>query len=105
MPADTLLSLHSHSAQPDGEADRPPTPTPSTPAPTVESVPQLHDKLLVTRRELSVLTSLHVRTLARMDAANEIPGRVQVGRSVRYNLAVIRQWIDCGCDLVRWRAT
>src|SRR5438105_2992866 len=82
-------------------------PTVTTPAPvsadracnpvTAGSAPQLCDKLLVTRAELSQLTGLDVRTLARLDAASEIPGRIKIGRSVRYDLTAIKEWIASGC--------
>jgi len=62
------------------------------------------DQLLVTRAQLSELTSLHVRTLARLDAAGEIPGRIKVGKSVRYDVAAIKEWIAVGCDMARWKA-
>jgi hypothetical protein len=64
----------------------------------------LLDKLLVTRKELSTLTGLSVRHLARLDAMNELPGRVWSGRAVRYDLRAVREWIDCGCDFTKWKA-
>src|SRR5262245_61724715 len=70
----------------------------------LEPALQMLGKLLVTRPELSQLISLDVRTLARMDAAGELPGRIKIGKSVRYDVAAIKQWIACGCDMTRWKA-
>jgi hypothetical protein len=99
--ADPLLSLH----QPEAQS---PAPTEKTGEGLVRAssplaVPLL-DKLLVTRKELSTLTGLSVRHLARLDAMNELPGRVWSGRAVRYDLRAVREWIDCGCDFAKWKA-
>jgi hypothetical protein len=32
-----------------------------------------------------------------MDAFKEIPGRVEIRRSVRFRLDTIRQWVAAGC--------
>jgi hypothetical protein len=54
------------------------------------------DKLLIDIAELARLTSLGVRTLRRMDASREIPGRVVVRRCVRFQLEIILAWIRAG---------
>ena len=54
------------------------------------------DPLLIDVARLARLTSLSVRTLRRMDAARDIPGRVTVGRSVRFQLEIIREWVRAG---------
>lgn len=43
------------------------------------------------------LTTLSLRTVKRLTAANEIWGIVRVGRSVRYDLDEVRDWIKAGC--------
>ena len=71
-----------------------PSVTPSTdrhPVAKVELPP-----LLVTVAQLSRLTSLGVRTLRRMDAAGDIPGRVTAGRAVRFRMAEVEAWIAAG---------
>jgi len=56
----------------------------------------LADKLLVDVANLSRLTSLSVRTLRRMDASRDIPGRVAVGRRVLFQTETIREWVRAG---------
>jgi hypothetical protein len=52
--------------------------------------------LLIDMGELARLTSLSVRTLRRMDAAEDIPGRVAVGRRVLFKIEIIREWVRAG---------
>jgi predicted DNA-binding transcriptional regulator AlpA len=66
-----------------------PTASPAGPPPD-------RDKLLIDMAELARLTSLSVRTLRRMDAARDIPGRVAVGRRVLFQTEVIREWVRAG---------
>ena len=54
------------------------------------------DKLLVDIVELARLTSLGVRTLRRMDASRDIPGRVVVRRCVRLQTEIICEWVRLG---------
>jgi hypothetical protein len=54
------------------------------------------DKLLIDVAELAHLTSLSVRTLRRLDASHDIPGRVAVGRRVLFQTEVIREWVRAG---------
>jgi hypothetical protein len=54
------------------------------------------DKLLIDIDELALLVSLGKRTLRRMDASRDIPGRVVVGRRVLFQLEVIREWVRAG---------
>jgi hypothetical protein len=58
--------------------------------------PALTDKLLIDLAELARLTSLSIRTLRRMDATREIPGRVAVRRCVRFQSEVILAWVRAG---------
>jgi hypothetical protein len=74
-----------------------------TTSPSPPVVPLL-DKLLVSRAELSILTGLSIRHLARLDAQHLLPGRVVSGKAVRYDLRAVREWIDCRCDFRRWEA-
>jgi hypothetical protein len=61
------------------------------------------DKLLIDITELAWLTSLSVRTLRRMDASREIPGRVVVRRCVRFQSDIIREWVRAGLPgLEQW---
>jgi len=88
MPVETL----SFSAVPSGQA--------------AEPAPRLHaDKLLIDMADLAHLTSLSVRTLRRMDASRDIPGRVAVGRRVLFQTDVIRAWVQAGLpDHDQWAA-
>jgi hypothetical protein len=87
MPADTI----------------PFSPARSMQAPDANSSPG--DKLLIDTADLAHLTSLGVRTLRRMDAVRDIPGRVVVGRRVLYQAEVIREWVRAGLpDKTTWEA-
>ncbi|HKB40498.1 MAG TPA: hypothetical protein VKD72_29000 [Gemmataceae bacterium] len=63
---------------------------------TGDVVPSPTDKLLIDMAGLAHLTSLSVRTLRRMDAARDIPGRVAVGRRVLFQTEIIRAWVRAG---------
>lgn len=63
------------------------------------------DKLLLDIADLAALTSLSVRTLRRMDACRDIPGRVAVGRRVLFRAEAVREWVRAGLpDRDRWAA-
>jgi len=63
------------------------------------------DKLLIDTAELARLTSLSVRTLRRLDASRDIPGRVVVGRRVLFQTEIIREWVRAGLPgRERWEA-
>lgn len=59
-------------------------------------VPSSSGKLLIDMSELAHLTSLSVRTLRRLDASRDIPGRVAVGRRVLFQTELIREWARAG---------
>jgi len=81
-----------------------PYPTPSAQAAGVSPDP-LRDRLLIDITELARVTSLSVRTLRRMDAAEDIPGRVVVGRRVLFQTEIIREWVRAGLlDREQWSA-
>src|SRR5262245_22860618 len=87
MPADTIPFPPSPSGQ---AADAPLSPA---------------DKLLIDMADLAHLTSLSVRTLRRMDASHDIPGRVVVGRRVLFRTEDIREWVRAGLpDRDQWAA-
>jgi hypothetical protein len=61
--------------------------------------------MLIDLPALAPLTSLSLRTLRRMDASRDIPGRVVVGRRVLFQTEVIREWIRAGLpDADQWAA-
>jgi hypothetical protein len=65
----------------------------------------LADKLLIDMAELARVTSLSVRTLRRLDASRDIPGRVVVGRRVLFQTEIIREWARAGLpDRDQWAA-
>jgi predicted DNA-binding transcriptional regulator AlpA len=68
---------------------QPPSPNSNPPAAPPEP-------LLIDVAELARLTSLSVRTLRRMDASRDVPGRVVVGRRVLYQTEAIREWVRAG---------
>ena len=47
--------------------------------------------------ELAQITGLSKPTLWRHHSAGLIPPAVRIGRSVRWRLATIEQWINAGC--------
>ena len=71
-------------------------PFPGTAAAQAPDPAPAGDKLLIDTAELARLTSLSKRTIRRMDAARDIPGRVTAGRRVLYQSDIIRQWVKAG---------
>lgn len=61
-----------------------------------DSQPTHWQPWLIDMNALSRYTSLSVRTLRRIDAMRDIPGRVKVGRRVLFQTEVIRDWIRDG---------
>ena|SRR5438445_4308597 len=80
-------------AAPNGHAD----PAPATPAP--EAGP-----LLIDFDGLAALLSISRPHLERLESAGAIgPARIKLGRSVRFRLEEVRDWIRCGCPRrVEW---
>jgi hypothetical protein len=68
----------------------------TSPAKSQEAPGPLANRLLVDISELSKLTSLSVRTLRRLDASRDIPGRVLCGRRVLFQTELIREWVRAG---------
>lgn len=64
-------------------------PAPTLVAPSVEA--EALDALAV-----AVLLSLHVRTVRRMDAAEQLPRPVRLGRAVRWVRAELLAWLAAG---------
>lgn len=82
-------------------ADTAPLPLP--PSGQIPPAPSPGDKLLIDMADLAHLISLSVRTLRRMDASRDIPGRVVVGRRVLFRTEDIREWVRAGLpDRGRW---
>jgi predicted DNA-binding transcriptional regulator AlpA len=48
----------------------------------------------------AALGYISTKTVARMAASGELPGRVHIGRRVMFNRKAIREWIDRGCPCV-----
>jgi predicted DNA-binding transcriptional regulator AlpA len=80
-----------------------PFPVPLSDPVTEASPSPASDKLLIDMAELARLTSLSVRTLRRMDASRDIPGRVVAGRRVLFQTESIREWVRAGLpDYEHW---
>jgi len=76
-------------------APRPATPVPVPPKPApVEPVPSAPAILLTVSQVCEQLGGISRSTLARMEKTGKIPGRVQLGGSVRYHRETIEQWAD-----------
>ncbi|MFO0881416.1 MAG: hypothetical protein U0840_29300 [Gemmataceae bacterium] len=61
------------------------------------------EPLAVDMAQLARLTSFSVRHLRRLDSSRDIPGRFGSGRSVRFRLADIKQWVHHGMpNKARW---
>ena len=56
----------------------------------------LSAKILIDVKTLATLLSLSERSVRRLDATRQIPGRVTVGRRVLYRTDEIQAWIDRG---------
>jgi predicted DNA-binding transcriptional regulator AlpA len=52
---------------------------------------------LVDARGLSEILSRSLASLARDDAAGRLPRAVRIGRSKKWRVAEIRDWIKAGC--------
>jgi excisionase family DNA binding protein len=48
---------------------------------------------LYTLQDLAALTQTSVRHLQRLDARNAIPGRVKIGRLVRFSAPRVHAWL------------
>ena len=60
---------------------------------------------LISIDDLAKLTSLSVRHLRRMDAARDIPGRLTIGRRVRFRCDIVYSWAIAGMpDRETWSA-
>jgi excisionase family DNA binding protein len=79
-----------------GEAPQTHSTPPASPAPA--------EPLLYDFEALAAVLSLGDRTLRRMDAAREIPGRVTVGRRVLFRADVVRAWVAGGMKPVNAKA-
>jgi hypothetical protein len=53
--------------------------------------------LLCTQNDVAMLAAISKRTVKRLTAEDAIWGIVRIGRSVRYNLDQVRDWIRAGC--------
>jgi hypothetical protein len=63
------------------------------------------ERLLLDMADLAGLLGLSVRHLRRMDCVGDIPGRVTVGRRVKYQTEIIREWVRAGLpDRETWAA-
>ncbi|MBN8625036.1 MAG: helix-turn-helix domain-containing protein [Planctomycetes bacterium] len=55
------------------------------------------EPLLIQADELATLLNVSERTLWRLLSAGKIPEPVRLGRSTRWRLDQVRQWINDGC--------
>lgn len=75
-----------------------PTPQPTAPVPDppkpvqVEPAPLASAILLTVNQVCELLGGISRSTLVRMEKTGKIPGRVQLGGSVRYHREVIEKW-------------
>lgn len=54
--------------------------------------------LLIGVEELARMIGVSERTLWRLVSSGRVPAPVRIGRSTRWRLAEIREWIDRGCQ-------
>ena len=69
-----------------------PVSAPPKPAP-VEPVPSAPAILLTVSQVCDLLGGISRSTLVRMEKSGKIPGRVQLGGSVRYHREIIEGWV------------
>jgi excisionase family DNA binding protein len=75
-------------------APRPAAPVPDPPEPVqVKPVPTTPAILLSVSQVCEFLGGISRSTLVRMEKTGKIPGRVQLGGSVRYHREVIESWV------------
>lgn len=75
-------------------APRPAAPVPAPPKPVkVEPSPAASSILLTVSQVCDLLGGISRSTLVRMEKTGKIPGRVQLGGSVRYHRGTIEDWI------------
>ena len=60
-----------------------------------ESHPTIAKKLY-SRDEVATLLGCHLRTVARIDQQRKIPGRILVGKLVKFRVEVIDRWLSGG---------
>jgi excisionase family DNA binding protein len=53
--------------------------------------------MLITPEETARLLEISERTLWRLLSAGRVPKPVRIGRSTRWRLAEVRDWIERGC--------
>ena len=53
--------------------------------------------MLIGAEELARMMDVSERTLWRLLSAGKVPPPVRIGRSTRWRLAEVRDWIDRGC--------
>jgi excisionase family DNA binding protein len=49
---------------------------------------------MISVQEIAHLTGWHLMTVYRKAASGEIPGRVKLGRSVRFKESTITEWLE-----------
>lgn len=73
---------------------RPAAPVPDPPEPVQVEPTQLPPAILLTVSQVcELLGGISRSTLVRMEKTGKIPGRVQLGGSVRYHREVIEEWV------------
>ena len=73
---------------------RPAAPVPDPPKPVqVEPSPVAPAILLTVSQVCELLGGISRSTLVRMEKTGKIPGRVQLGGSVRYHLETVEKWV------------
>lgn len=62
---------------------------------------RMSEFVLITLEELAEVLHLSSRTLQRKLSAGELPTPIRIGRSIRWQLAVIHKWIQDGCPVLK----
>jgi excisionase family DNA binding protein len=60
---------------------------------SVDTAPQL-----IRAEDVARMMGVSERTLWRLLSAGKLPQPVRIGRSTRWRLAEVRQWIEGGCN-------
>ena len=56
--------------------------------------------MLINAEEVARMMDVSERTLWRLLSAGKVPAPVRIGRSTRWRLAEVREWISRGCPNV-----
>ncbi|ADG68471.1 Prophage CP4-57 regulatory [Planctopirus limnophila DSM 3776] len=64
-----------------------------------ETLMDQNNPILATAESVASMLSISLRTLWRMRSAGKLPAPVRVGKSTRWRVSDIQEWIAAGCPV------